>query len=75
MSKVNLVKLNEAIKMLGGIGPLALSLGMSYQSIVEWRGQRRKPTPLSCKKIEKATGGKIKAEELLPDFSWDEWPK
>jgi len=32
----------------------------------------KKALHVSCKKIEKAVDGSVKAEEILPDYPWEE---
>lgn len=68
----NLEKLNEAIEYTGGVGALAAKARVSYQSIIDWRRGLKSPSQESCQKIEKATGGKVKAKDILPDFPWDD---
>ena len=67
---INISKLEEAIKIAGSMSDLAIKAKISYQSIIDWRKGRKYPSPESCRKIQKATGGLVKAEELLPDFPW-----
>ena len=75
MSKyeVNKEVLQKAIDMLGGVSALAEKSKISYQSIIDWRSGRKAPSPISCKKIEKAINGEIKAEEFLPDYPWEDF--
>lgn len=70
--EANLEKLREAIDIAGGVSALSLKSKISYQSIIDWRSGRKGPSNVSCKKIEKATNGQVKARDLLPDYPWDE---
>lgn len=68
----NIEKLREAIEIAGGMGNLSAKSKISYQSIMDWRSGKKSPSPISCKKIEKAVEGKVKAEELLPSYPWED---
>lgn len=68
----NIEKLKEAIEYAGGIGTLATKAKISYQSIIDWKRGSKSPSQSSCERIEKATDGKIKASDLLPDYPWHE---
>jgi DNA-binding transcriptional regulator YdaS (Cro superfamily) len=70
--ELNLEKLKEAINVAGGVGALSSKSKISYQSIIDWRGGKKSPSHVSCKKIEKATEGAVKAEDILPDYPWEE---
>lgn len=70
--ETNFTKLNEAIEIAGGVGALSSKSKISYQSIIDWRSGKKSPSPISCKKIEKTLEGAIKAEDILPDYPWDE---
>jgi DNA-binding transcriptional regulator YdaS (Cro superfamily) len=71
-SKANLELIERAIKDAGGLSKLALKANVSYQSVIDWRAGRKTPSPISCQKIEKPTGGDIKAKDILPDYPWEE---
>lgn len=70
--KHNLQYVFKAIEIIGGVRQLAISIGTSYQSVLDWKNNRKSPSPINCQKIEKATGGKVKARDILPDFPWDD---
>jgi DNA-binding transcriptional regulator YdaS (Cro superfamily) len=70
---LNLDNLQKAIDIAGGITPLSSKSKISYQSIIDWKSGRKCPSPISCKKIEKAVNGEIKAEELLTDYPWEDF--
>ena len=70
--KSNLEILKRAIDILGGLTQLSIKVNVSYQTALDWKHGRRIPTPTNCQKIEKATDGQIKAEEILPDYPWNE---
>jgi DNA-binding transcriptional regulator YdaS (Cro superfamily) len=72
MSIYNVDPILESIKILGGVRQMAIKISVSYQSVLDWKNKRRTPTPVNCLKIEKATEGKIKAEDILPDYKWSE---
>lgn len=70
--ETNIEKLKEAIEIAGGVSALSDKSKISYQSIIDWRSKRKSPSPISCKKIENATEGKVKAKDLLPDYPWED---
>lgn len=70
--KSNTEILKKAIDILGGLTQLSIKINVSYQTVLDWKHGRRTPTPTNCQKIEKATDGQIKAEEILPDYPWHE---
>jgi DNA-binding transcriptional regulator YdaS (Cro superfamily) len=61
----------KAIEVAGGVKELAIKLGISYQSVLDWKNQRRVPSHLNCLKIEKATDGKVNRKDILPDYPWE----
>lgn len=71
--ELNFDKLKEAIEIAGGVGALSSKSKISYQSIIDWRAGKKSPSHESCKKIEKATNGRVKAKEILPDYPWDDF--
>lgn len=70
--KHNVQAILEAIKIAGGVKELSHKLNTSYQSILDWKNERKTPTALNCLKIEKATEGKVKAKDILPSYPWDD---
>jgi DNA-binding transcriptional regulator YdaS (Cro superfamily) len=61
----------KAIEVAGGAKELAIKLGVSYQSILDWKNLRRVPSHLNCLKIEKATEGVVNRKNILPDYPWE----
>ena len=60
-----------AIKDAGNAHRLALEIGVPPQSVLFWRdGDRRIPAEY-CPRIEAATGGLVRCEDLRPDVRWD----
>ena len=72
MSKCNPEAIKKAIEEVGGAKELALKIGVTYKSVLDWNNGRTGITINNCLKIEKATEGKVKREEILPDYPWDE---
>lgn len=56
---------------MGSLSKLALALNMTYGSIFKWAHGQAIPSPLSCMKIEKVTKGKIRKEDVRPNFDWE----
>ena len=71
--QANLEIMNQAIDQMGGLTKFSLDLKISYQTALNWKHGRRAPSPLHCAKIERATEGKIKAKDILPDYPWDDF--
>jgi DNA-binding transcriptional regulator YdaS (Cro superfamily) len=69
-NKINLEVLKKAIEMAGGASNFALKVGVSYNTVLNWKNGRNSIPPMMCMNIEKITEGKIRREELLR-FPWD----
>jgi hypothetical protein len=62
----------KATEILGGKQNLAKDIGVSYKTILDWISGRSGITVTNALKVEKATGGKVKSRDILPDFPWDD---
>jgi len=63
--------IDRAIAVLGSASALASALEVSAAAVGQWKsGDRRVPAE-RCPEIERATGGKVRCEELRPDVAWD----
>lgn len=64
--------LNTYLKQAGKGAAIALAkqINASPVLISQWRTGRRPVPAEHCPSIEKATGGKVRCEELLPDVDW-----
>lgn len=62
----------KAIDLLQGQAALASAIGVKQQHVWNWlkRGDGRVPAE-HCPAIERATGGKIRCEDLRPDVAWE----
>ena len=69
---INTDAIKKAVEVVGGINELAKKIGVSYSTIINWRNNRFSVSMENCLKIEKATNGLVKKEELLPDYPWNE---
>ena len=59
-----------AIQSAGNAHRLAIEIGVPPQSVLFWRdGDRRIPAE-HCPKIEAATNGLVRCEDLRPDVQW-----
>lgn len=60
--------LDRACEAVGGPTKLAALIGVSKQSVTNWRtrGVPAEHVP----DIERATGGAVRAEEILPTVNW-----
>lgn len=59
---------DTAARMLGGRGVLADRLDVSVAAVGNWK-QRGVPAD-QCPKIEQATDGQVRCEDLRPDVAW-----
>lgn len=59
-----------AINSVGNAHRLAIDIGVPPQSVIFWRdGARRIPAEY-CPRIEAATNGLVRCEDLRPDVAW-----
>ena len=58
--------IEKAIDAAGGLGPLAKTLGVTYQAVQKWRRTEKAPAE-RCVAIEQATNGAVTRFELRPD--------
>lgn len=70
--KCNIKALKRAIEEVGSMQNLANKVGVSYQTILNWKSSRSSISPHNCVKIEEATSGKVSRKNILPEFPWDE---
>lgn len=67
---MNTEAINRACQAVGGLTPLAKSLGVTVGAVHQWtKGYKQVPVE-RCIPIEMATKGEVKAEELRPDHPW-----
>lgn len=59
--------LDEAVDSAGGVGALALRLGVASSAPSMWRARGRVPAE-HCPAIERETG--VRCERLRPDIAW-----
>lgn len=59
----------RAVGIAGGAGSLARAVGVSPQFVYQWLKGDRRVSPERCADIERATGGKVRCEELRPDLA------
>lgn len=57
--------LQKAIKVMGGLTPLAKALGVSVQAVSQWD---RCPSAHRAGQIEAATGGQVTRLMLMPEI-------
>ena len=63
--KHNVKAILKAIEIVGGVNNLAIKLGVSYQTVLNWKNQRAVPSHINCVKIEAATNGQVKRDEIF----------
>ena len=71
-SLYNVASIAKAIEIIGGGERLARKIETSYQTVLNWKNGFSVPSIINCVKLEKATDGKVKREDILPDYPWDE---
>jgi DNA-binding transcriptional regulator YdaS (Cro superfamily) len=63
-------KIMDACRSAGGQAALARLIGASPAFVYQWTTGRR-PVPAEfCPKIERATQGQVRCEDLRPDIEW-----
>lgn len=66
------MNLNEYLSSSrGGTTRLAESVGVAQPTVSRWSCGAKRPSVENCKRIEFATGGAVRCEELRPDLNWD----
>lgn len=63
-------KIIDAYKQVGGQAVLAREIGAAPAFVYQWATGRRSVPAEFCPKIERATHGAIRCEELRPDIEW-----
>lgn len=66
----NIEAIKKAADICGSLSKLAIAIGANYTSAFKWVHGKAVPSPLNCMRIEKATRGQVKKEEIRPDFDW-----
>jgi DNA-binding transcriptional regulator YdaS (Cro superfamily) len=65
------MKLSTYIRMQHGRGAgLAAQIGVPQSLISQWSTEVRQVPAERCPEIERATGGKVRCEDLRPDVAW-----
>jgi DNA-binding transcriptional regulator YdaS (Cro superfamily) len=64
--------IEKAIEIVGGAKELAEKMNVSYKSVLDWKNGRVKLSPINCVKMEKLTDGKVKREDILPEYPWND---
>lgn len=74
---MNEITLNEAIEKHGGLSEVARRVGVSAQTLSNWRA--RLPPEEHCPSLERSLMGDCTCEAMRPDVSWvrikdKDWP-
>ncbi len=72
MAKGNPEAVKKASELVGGRQNLAIKVGVSYKTLLDWTSGRSGMTVINAIKIEKITEGQITKKDLLPDFPWED---
>lgn len=62
--------LMEAIAIIGSRTKLAKAIGATKFSVNNWLNEGEKVPLKRCPAIERATGGRVRCEQLRPDVAW-----
>ena len=65
--------LDIAIERAGGVGRLAVAIGVGQSVISNWRARGTKPDPVHCVAIERFTA--VSRQDLRPDDWQQIWPE
>ena len=69
-TQTNFPHLDRACRLMGGAASLARELGVTRQAVNGW-ARRSRPLPLArAIEIERATAGRVRVEQLLPEVPW-----
>lgn len=61
----------RATEIVGGQAALATAIGVRQQSVWNWLNRPPHRVPAEhCPAIERATGGRVRCEELRADVEW-----
>ena len=70
MNQTILAAIAEAILFVGSKREFAQIVGVSYNTVLDWSNGRSGVSVPNALKIEKITGGKIKAKDLI-NLPWE----
>lgn len=59
-----------AADIVGSQTALAQLLGVTKAAVGQWKDPERKVPAEYCPRIERATAGKVRCEDLRPDIEW-----
>jgi DNA-binding transcriptional regulator YdaS (Cro superfamily) len=60
-----------AAEVVGSQAALASVLGVTRAAVSQWKDEGRKVPAEHCPVIERATGGRVRCEDLRPDVAWN----
>ena len=67
--------LQTAIDILGGVGKLAVAIGVGQPVVSNWRARGTVPDAATCVAIERATSSAVTRRDLRPDDWHLIWPE
>lgn len=67
--------LDTAIEACGGVGKLALAIGVTQAAVSNWKSRDTLIDPLYCVAIENATEQKVTRKDLRPNDWQAIWPE
>lgn len=62
--------IDRAAHIVGSVSKLASILGITRAAITQWKEAGRRVPAEHCPKIEQATGGEVRCEELNDRVDW-----
>lgn len=65
-------KIKKASYFVGGDLELSKKINTPLKEILNWKNGHKIPDAWSCKRIEQATNGQVKAQHILPFFNFSE---
>lgn len=68
-------ELDKAIQSIGGVGKLAVLLGVVQGAVSNWRARGSMVPPEYCAIIERATHGEVTRQTLRPNDWQKIWPE
>lgn len=62
----------KAIDIAGGMQSLAKKIGVSYQTILNWKSGRTNLPAIKAIKIEQSIDSQVTRQDILPDYPWED---
>lgn len=65
----------KAVESGGGFTKVAKDIGVSYQTMLNWKNGRNSMSPENCEKLVKVTNYVVTKEQIMPNYPWADLEK